>query len=224
MVITLERTWMKALIVWGFALLLTSSTIAQQLSDVEIAAAIKAGTSGQKEMKTLRDECIATAGFGEAFSKNLAGGVQPIGAFNVITSTTAGQIATMASDAKRLYEPFSAESVPTELRTRALFVTATPHNPSTSSGTTAIAAPIEQLILQSKAHRDAVVKPRLFSAVPVEWSNLLGGKVTNNMGSAQFDLDEVRALPAGDVDIVLITTAGERRCKLGTQDRLRLTR
>jgi hypothetical protein len=204
---------------------LASSSSAQALTDAEIAAAIKAGASGQKkDIKALRDDCMATPGFGEAFSKNLAGGVQDIGAFTVTTSSTAGQIAGLAFDAKRLYETFSAASVPPELHTRALFVTATPNNPSSSSGTTAVAAPIEQVILQSKAHREIVLKPRLFSATPVEWSNLLGGKVTNNMASAQFDLDEVRGLPPGDIDIVLVTTAGERRCKLGTQDRLRLTK
>jgi hypothetical protein len=32
----------------------------------------------------------------------------------------------------------------------------------------------------------------------------------------------VRELPAGDFDVVLVTQAGERRCKVGSGDRARL--
>jgi len=64
----------------------------------------------------------------------------------------------------------------------------------------------------------------MFSAEPVEWSNLLGGEVTNNAASARFAPDDVRGLPAGDFDIVLVTTAGERVCKIKTDERARLTR
>jgi hypothetical protein len=90
---------------------------AQALSDSEVEAAIKAGVGGN--YKSLRDTCAATPGFGESLSKDLAGGVQDNGGFAVVVSSTAGQIASLAADAKRLYEPFTLDKVSAELRERA---------------------------------------------------------------------------------------------------------
>jgi hypothetical protein len=33
---------------------------------------------------------------------------------------------------------------------------------------------------------------------------------------------DVQELPAGEIDIILVTQAGERRCKVGIKDRVRL--
>jgi hypothetical protein len=33
---------------------------------------------------------------------------------------------------------------------------------------------------------------------------------------------EIKELPSGDFDVVLITAAGERRCKVGASDRLKI--
>jgi hypothetical protein len=77
-------------------------------------------------------------------------------------------------------------------------------------------------VLKSKTNPSAVVQPEHLEFSPVEWSNLLGGKVQGNSGWASFPIGAVRELPAGEFDVVLVTQAGERRCKVGMKDRTRL--
>jgi len=97
-----------------------------------------------------------------------------------------------------------------------------PNGPSRSSNTISVPAPIEHVVLKSKAKGETVVQPMKVETEPVEWSNLLGGKVEGNRAVAMFDWSAVRELPAGEFDIVVITPLGERRCKVGTKDRARL--
>lgn len=193
---------------------------AQSLSDAQIAEAIKAGES--KKFNHLIADCVATAGFGSGLAASLAGGVQRDGAFSVVLSGNAGRIAYMAARAKRLYKPFSFEQVTEDLRTPAVIVTVEPNDPYRTQSSISVAAPIEHVVLKSKAKSADVAQPKLVEKEPVEWSNLLGGKVEANRAVAYFDFDAVRELPAGEFDIVVITTEGERRCKVGIKDRQKL--
>ena len=56
----------------------------------------------------------------------------------------------------------------------------------------------------------------------VTWSNLFGAKVESNRVIARFNGKEVRELPPGDFDVVVVAREGERRCKVGSKDRQRL--
>ena len=47
----------------------------------------------------------------------------------------------------------------------------------------------------------------------------MGGEVQGNSAVAVFPLDAVKGLPVGDFDVVVITNAGERECKVGANDR-----
>jgi hypothetical protein len=67
-----------------------------------------------------------------------------------------------------------------------------------------------------------VVQQAKLDFEPVEWSNLMGGQMDANRAVAELDPASIRELPAGEFDIVLVTTAGERRCKVGLDDRKRL--
>ena len=137
-------------------------------------------------------------------------------------STNAGRIAFLAAQAKRLYKPFTRADVPPSLLVSAVFVHADPDKPETNGKEISVASPIERIVLKSKPKPDVVIQPSSFETEAVEWANLLGGKVQGNRALAVFSLDEVRSLPAGDFDVVLVTQAGERRCKVGTGDRSRL--
>jgi len=128
----------------------------------------------------------------------------------------------MAAQAKRLYKPFSLDVVDEDLKAPAVFVTVEPNDPSRSDKTISVAAPIEHVVLKSKAKSETVVQPTKVDKDTVEWSNLLGGKVEANRAVAWFDQAAVRELPAGEFDIVVITPNGERRCKVGTKDRVKL--
>ena len=46
--------------------------------------------------------------------------------------------------------------------------------------------------------------------------------MSGNRAVAFFDYGTVKELPPGEFDIVVITTSGERRCKVGLKDRQKL--
>jgi hypothetical protein len=193
----------------------------QRLTDAQIDEAIKAGQS--KKFSQHVSDCTAGAGFGADLAANMAGGVQDNGAYNVTISANFGRVAFLAANAKRLYLPFSGASVPEPIRTApTVFVHAEPQNPSRSDKTISVAAPVERIVIKSKTVETAVLQPVTFETEPVEWSNLLGGKVQGNRGIATFSLAEFLELPPGDIDIVLVTTGGERRCKIGKGDQTKI--
>jgi hypothetical protein len=193
---------------------------AQSLTDTQIAEAIKAGEA--RKFDRLVSDCVATAGFGSGIAANMAGGVNRMGAFTVVMSMNAGRIASMAARGKRLYQPVTLASVTDDLREPQVFVSVEPNEPSHSAGSVSVASPIETVVLKSKANPAAIIQPTKIDFEPVEWSNLLGGKVEANRAVALFAPAAVRELPAGEFDIVVVTTAGERRCKVGVDDRKRL--
>lgn len=193
---------------------------AQKISDAEALAAIKAGES--KKFGDLVSNCVAGAGFAENMAAGVAGGIQRTGSFDVTLSANAGRIAYLAADAKRLYKPFTLTDIPDELRQPAVIVLVEPMKPTTSQNTVNVPAVIDHVVLKSKAVAEVVIQPTKVDTEPVTWSNLLGGKVDGNRAIAWFDYNAVRELPPGDFDMVVITGAGERRCKVGGKDRIKL--
>ena len=196
------------------------ATQSQTLTDAQILDAIKAGEA--KKIDPLISDCVATAGFGEGLAGGLAGGVQRTGSYGVTVSGSAGRVAMMAQEAKRLYKKFGASDVTDDMREPAFVVSVLPHKPSSGQGEVRVAAVIDHIVLKSKVNPNATVQPEKVEKEPVEWSNLVGGKVEGNSAFALFDLNAVRELPAGDFDVVVITAQGERRCKIGAKDRQKL--
>jgi len=204
-----------------FALVVAVQANTQQLDDAAIIGAMKAGQA--KKYDHLVSECLAIPGFGAHFAAE--GFVQPLGNYTITFATASGRIASMAAEAKRLYKPFAVADVPAEIRSgQTVYVEAVPAKPTSSSNNVHVAPPIERIVLKSKSDPNAVVQPRHVEIFPIEWSNLLGGKVAGTAAVATFAFAEVRELPPGEFDMVLITTAGERRCKVGSKDRDRLFR
>lgn len=211
---------MKTILVAVGLLVFGSNAYAQTLTDDKILAAIKAGEA--KKIDPLVSDCVAHTGFGESLAANLAGGVQSDGGYRVTVSGNEGRIAFMAMEAKRLYKKFTLANVTDDMRQPAFVVQVEPIKPSSSGKTISVAAPIDHIVLKSKVKGDATVQPETVDREPVEWSNLLGGKIEANRAVATFDLGAVKELPAGDFDVVVISTAGERRCKVGAKDRQKL--
>jgi hypothetical protein len=202
------------------AVVFATASPAQTLTDAQIAEAIKSGET--KKYNHLISDCVATAGFGAGMAAAMAGGVNQTGAFNVVLSGNAGRIAFMAARAKRLYKPFAMENVTEDLRAPAVVISVEPQDPYHGAKSIDVAAPIEHVVLKSKANPTVSIQPKNVETEPVEWSNLLGGKVAGNRAVAFFEHNAVQELPPGEFDIVVITTAGERRCKVGVKDRTRL--
>lgn len=128
----------------------------------------------------------------------------------------------MAARAKRLYKPLKLDDVTEDLRTPAVVVSVEPIDPQSSGKRISVAAPIEHIVLKSKSNAEQVAQPSRVEKEPVEWSNLLGGRVEANRAVAFFDFGSVKELPPGEFDIVVVTTEGERRCKVGLKDRQKL--
>lgn len=193
---------------------------AQALTDHKILAAIKAGQA--KKFDHLVSECRAMPGFGEILSANIVGGVKLTNGFDLTLSANSGRIAYMAASAKRLYKPFALADVNDGLREPAVIVTVEPMKPSTEQGTATVAAPIEHVVLKSKAKSAESIQPLRVDMETIEWPTVQGGRVSGNRAVAFFETGAVRELPPGEFDIVVITAAGERRCKVGLKDRQKL--
>lgn len=202
-------------------LLIAATTLAaQQITEPDVAMAIQAGQT--KKFNNLISECVATAGFGELMAAGTVGGLQRVGSYTVVVSANAGRIAFLAANAKRLYKPFTAADVPDTLHLPGIFVSVEPNEPTRTTNAISVASPIDRVVLKSKVRPDIVVEPEAFDVEPVEWANLLGGKVEANRALAKFSFQAARELPAGDFDVVVVAQAGERRCKVGPKDRLKL--
>lgn len=146
-----------------------------------------------------------------------SGGHPELEHFHVSVSKTAGEIARLFADARRLYKTPTPADVPNELKTDAVYVFVDPHQPTSGSPP----APIEHIVLKSK-DSGGTVQPVSLKITPVEWAVAVGGSKPPTRATARFEIGPVRELPAGDFDVVVITTGGERRCKVGARDRQRL--
>jgi hypothetical protein len=200
--------------------LASTPTVAQALTDAEVADSIKAGQA--KKFDHLVSDCNATAGFGEGMAASMAGGLQRDGSYSLTLSTNAGRIAYMAARAKRLYKPFSLETVTEDLRAPAVIVSVEPNEPTRGTKSVSVPAVIEHVVLKSKTKADISIQPSHIEIEPVEFSNLLGAKIESSRAVAFFSFDAVKELPPGEFDMVVITPQGERRCKVGLKDRSRL--
>lgn len=204
------------------AILLAGRVAVAQLTDAQIIQAIQAGESGK--FQSLLSTCLATPSFGQilASGDSATGGIRRDGNYNVVTSTSEGRIAALASTGKKMYKPLTPAQVGKDLRSADVFVAIEPVPPSDSSSAVSVPAVIEHVVLKSKTRSELVVQPMKIDSEVVTWSNLFGAKIASNRVIARFNGKEVRELPPGDFDVVVVAREGERRCKVGSKDRQRL--
>lgn len=202
---------------------LSAAPLAAQdaLTDAQVIEAMAAGATNK--LNGLVSSCGATAGFGEGMAASMAGGVQPTGSYTVYLSSARGHLALKAKNAKRLYQPFGLADVTSEMREPRIYLTAVPDDPSRTAKVIHIASPLDAIVLKLKDSKPPVaIQPETFETTPVEWKNLLGATLAGTSAVATFSIGQFKELAAGDVDVVLITKAGERRCKIGDKDRAAL--
>jgi hypothetical protein len=118
---------------------------------------------------------------------------------HVAGTTTAGTERTGSYDVM-----LSSSGKTAELRVEA-------KRPVSAGEATKVAAPIDRVLLRSPYKSEA-------TAVPTTQSH--SGSPADHV--ATFDLDAIRALPAGDVDVVVMTPDGERVCRIKKSDRQKL--
>lgn len=190
-------------------------SLAQSLTPAEIDAAIKAGLAGKK----LSAECGARGGMMSAFD--------PLGGFfDVYVEGPVGRIMRTAGEAKKKYQPFTEADVTEEMLAPTLSLVATPQAPTFSGGSWTRTAPADHVVLKRKDAKGDnpadVLQPTSHEFLPATWSNAIGGKWECQGIAATFDLAAFKAMSGDEIDIVVVTGAGERRCKIGKKDRIAL--
>jgi len=177
--------------------------------DMAIAAGQRSGGGGGSY-------CMATSAFMDFSAAN--------GSYNVLTVGPLGRIAYAAAEAKKKYLPYTRANVTPDLRQPAVSVFVEPNPPEFTGGTWHQSAPVKHVVLKLKGRADdaAVIQPISIQLVDRSWNNSFGATFTSQGAVANFDWSSFQQLPAGDVDVVVITDAGERRCKIGKKDRANL--
>jgi hypothetical protein len=189
--------------------------------DAEIRQAIQDGEANRFER--LATDCTANAGMGSVIGDAFRGGIEPNGGFSVIIGTNRALIAGAAFNAKKLYRRISPSELDLSLTQQSVAVVALPEQPRRGGGNSFhVASPIQHIVLKSRSDASVVIQPERVLTEPVIWSNLLGGSVESNKATAYFHPQAIDEIPRGDFDVVLITFAGERKCKIGNKDRVRV--
>jgi hypothetical protein len=206
----------------ALALQLNSQTAnGQVLTDADLNSAIAAGAS--KKYDHLVVECVASTGMKGGFKAGFGKDVETLTPFDVTVAGNAGQVALLAANAKRLYKPFTIADVPEELRNSpAVYVVANPRRPGALFGRVVAATPIERIVLKSQTQPAVVIEPASFEEEPVTFNGPKGGTIESTRGHATFPLAAVKALPSGNVEIVIVTADAERKCHIDDGERKRL--
>jgi hypothetical protein len=211
---------------------------AQDLNEATIEQAIKAGLNNRFGQYSA--QCKAGVSLGDKRKEGAASwtrdSVHFTGAYEVTVLTSPGRIAFLAAEAKRQGRPFSVTDVPEELRAHALYVMVDPVKPGRDWGSgVEVPSPIKGIVLRSKSAPASQVEPTHLEVADVQWSegrtimmtSKAGGGFEKNLfeqsrATATMSVESAKALPAGDLEIVVVTSGADRRCDLAAKERLRL--
>ena len=86
-------------------------------------------------------------------------------------------------------------------------------------GTIDLAASISHVVIRPEDREEGVVQPLTFETEPVEFSNLFGAQFTSTRALATFPAEAAPvASEDRDLEVVVITPAGERKCNVDNVD------
>lgn len=194
---------------------------AQGLDDAAVLAAIAAGEAG--EVDRLVSYCKAGEPFFQGLGQAVSGNWEKTSPFHVITATNAGRIAYMAEERKRRYKPLTLDAIPASLRSLTkLYVLVAPEALEFSLQWHGLVLPIQHVVLKSRRVPGAIVQAERVEGRMLEWDTLMDADTSGSLTLATFDINAVKALPEGEINVVLVTSRGERQCKIGTKDRVEL--
>jgi hypothetical protein len=211
---------------------------AQGLDDAALEQAIKAGLDNKFGQWSA--QCKAGVSLSDKRKERAASwtrdSVHFTGAYQVTVLTSSGRVAFLAAEAKRQRTSFTVSDVPDQLRTDALYVVVDPIKPGGDWGSgVEVPSPIKGIILRSKSVPASQVEPMSLEVGDVQWTegrtimmkSRPGGGFDKNLfeqsrATATMPVESARALPAGDLEIVVVTSGADRRCDSTTKERLRL--
>jgi hypothetical protein len=157
--------------------------------------------------------------FGSASVKPVTLGDDMAGCYRILLRGPQSRLAALAADAAQKFLPFDPASAPADVTARELDVVAIPGQPlyRPYSGWD-VTPPVTHIVLKTKA--GVVVQPLKVEPFPYEWTNAMGGKFTSGGAVARFPL---ASIPAGDVDVVIVSAQGpyQRTLKAKDRDRVR---
>ena len=217
---------------------------AQDLDEAAIARALKAGADDKFSSWTAG--CRAEVS--RADRRAAIGPLRPTGSYDVVVSTPLGAVAFIASQARRSGKTLGVADVPPWALHAAVHVFVEPRKPPRDWNAGAsgempmvdVPSSIERVVLNSKAAPASVPpEPKDFARAPASFSedSWLDSQLPNQIGPdgrprpmvfensrarAAFSLESIKALAAGDLDVVVVTRDAERRCSIGARDRARL--
>lgn len=160
--------------------------------------------------------CQATAGFwrgmGDAAASGLAGRQHYQGDYIVIFASNLGLIAMAANQAHERYETFDLEDVDPSLYKRSMTLLIRPS--AGRMGNVAAAGQIKHVIIRRrKTKREDIIQPKSVELSAEVYSNLFGAEFVASSAIVEFDHRDVLDIASrGDVEAIVVTTAGERRC------------
>jgi hypothetical protein len=211
------------------SLLVASLSLAAQapLTDEQLTAAIRAG-SDKKHLNTLIAECVASPGFGESLGASFNAGlnrsaVTNTGTYKVTFTSHYGQVALAAAERQRRYQPApTIADISEDLRAPRLHLWIEPQGDSAAVDRTVdLAAVIEHVIIRAEDRPQHSAQPVTMTTEPVGFTNLFGAQFTTNRALATFEMESALTLSKErDLEVVVITKAGERRCNV-SKDRVR---
>ena len=137
------------------------------------------------------------------------------GQYRIAVSGPLGRIRTAAAQAARQRKPFSRADVTEEMSRPLLAIAADPSPPARRAGRLVIAPRADEVVLRPGGVRTPRRAVRAESMVRKarDWS-ALGVKSEGTELLALFPMPVLRALPPGDIEVVLVTDAGELRYTL----------
>lgn len=187
------------------ALLLTAiAATATPISDADIEAAIREGLNA----RTLAGAFV---------------GSDATGQYRVSLQGPRNRVANAARAAAQAYKPFTRADVAAHDAADLLRVVVLPGPPRVSryaSGLRVTPAPTH-IVLQSKGARTpaTAVHPQSLEFFPQTWKNAVGGEIEGKGATAHF---APAAVPPGPFDVVVVSSAGERRYAVAGKDRAKI--
>lgn len=214
---------------------------AQDLDEASIAKALKAGADNKFD--SWAAGCRAEASRAER--RTAVWPSRPTGSYDVVVSNSLGAVAFIAYQARKGGRALGVSDVPSWVLHAAVYVFVEPRKPpfdwgAPSSGrmpNIEVPSSIKRVVLNSKsapasvppeptdfatAHASFTESKWLESQLPYQIGP--DGKARpmvfeNSRARATFSLESIKALGAGDLDVVIVTRDGERRCNIPARDR-----
>jgi hypothetical protein len=143
------------------------------------------------------------------------------GAFRVGVIGPMTSIGITAAAATKQFKPFTVADVAADARQLRWTLSVVPAKPGSVGGNWTVSAPVNEVLLQRHGVTDIadVIRPISTTFTPETWSNAMGAKFEGRGAIAVFD---ATTLPAGDLDIVIVTSANPRRYELPAKDRAKV--